>query len=149
MRPNLPARVTAMLKILVLWLGCAATALAAAPVPLTLTPAPPVATSGAGGTEAASPPPRSAGWASSPTGFSFLRPSLPDLPGTRLVLQTKPSQCPERFQWCDQGASGPLAPVQSLGAGVGVDLGGGIHLEYARGLVNHFNFLGLGTSFSP
>lgn len=136
-----------MLKVMVLWLGCASAAVAAVAVPLTLSP-PPVLASGGADTQEASPARGPVQWAPSPP-VSFLQPSLPDLPGTRLVLRSKPSQCPERFQWCDQGASGPLAPVQSLGAGVGVDLGGGLRLEYARGLVNHFNFLGLGTSFSP
>lgn len=131
----------------------AAGAFAQAPVALKLAPPSPTALTSPAAAEApVSRPPGST------TDLSFslqapedgrgFEPRLPGIPGATLVFKERPRSCPTDYPWCDQSSSGSaLAAVQdNLGAGVGVDLGG-LKWEYARG--SHFDFLGVGTRFSP
>ncbi|MHB1942599.1 MAG: hypothetical protein ACYCP0_06040 [Acidiferrobacteraceae bacterium] len=78
----------------------------------------------------------------------FFHPSVPGIPEARFLLKSNPLYCPTTLQWCERQTIASYALAPSVGAGVGLKVGR-LHFEYAQGLANHFNFLGVGTRFSP
>ncbi len=79
---------------------------------------------------------------------TFLDPSVPGIPEARFLLKSNPLYCPSTLQWCERQTMTPYALAQSVGAGVGLKVGR-LHFEYAQSLASGFNFLGVGTRFSP